>query len=77
MHPCLQVYIDAKGRKLWGQQAYVTYKREKGELGGGSSGTAGGGAGGVRGGGVRKRKAGGGGRKRKSGGGGSKRARKK
>jgi hypothetical protein len=70
----LQVYIDAKGRKLWGQQAYVTYKREKGELGGGGSGTAGGGAGGVRGGGVRKRK--GGGRKRKSGS-GSKRARKK
>lgn len=48
------MYYDANGNKLWGQRAYVVYKREKGELG-------------TTGGGVKKR-SGGGGRKRKAGG---------
>lgn len=63
----LQVYISATGRKLYGQVAYVTYKRERGELG-------------VSGGGVKKKRKGGsgsgGGSRRRKGGGGSRRRKK-
>ena len=56
-----QVYIDTRGRKLWGQQAWLAAKKEKGEplnTRGGSRGV------------VRKRKSSSGGHhKRKSGGG--------
>lgn len=56
------MYYDARGNKLWGQRAYVTYKRETGKVGVASGGVA-----------KRASKKGGGGRKRKGGG---KRARK-
>lgn len=47
------MYYDKKGTKLWGQRAYVQYKKDRGELGA------------TKGGGVRKKQGAAGGAKKR------------
>lgn len=60
----MQVYVDAKGNTLYGQRAYVAYKRDKGDLGTASGGVQK----------KKRRKAGGGARRRKASGGSKRKA---